>query len=240
MNRPLLPFLILLSLALTCVFNVAQVRGEVLGASTQVGASDSLKREISIVTTTAFDQKESTETFSIPYETVYEDDKEMEYGKEEVLQEGVNGTKYLTYLVTFWQNDEIDRQLINTEIKNPVTEKISKGTKIVWRMLEGTEYGGLKYWRKMRVWATKYDGNCYGCSGRTYSGTAVVKGVCATDPKTIPLGTNFYVVGYGMCRAEDIGGAIKGNKVDLGFEVAAKGAWGSAYTDVYLLTNAPE
>ena len=43
-----------------------------------------------------------------------------------------------------------------------------------------------------------------------------------------------------MCRAEDIGGAIKGNKIDLGFVDASKGNWGAAYTDIYLLTSAPE
>jgi 3D (Asp-Asp-Asp) domain-containing protein len=93
------------------------------------------------------------------------------------------------------------------------------------------------------VFATKYDGDCYGCSGRTYSGTSVAQGVCATDPKVIALGTNFYVEdvpGYGACRAEDIGGAIKGNRIDLGYENAENHLWGAGYTDVYLLTNAPE
>lgn len=237
MNKPLVPFLILFGFALMSVLNVSLVHGEVLGTSTQTAVSDSLNKQIRIITTTAFDQKETTETVAISFETSYEDDKEMEYGTEKTLQEGVDGKKYLTYLITFWQNDEIDRQLLKTDIVDPITEKIAKGTKIVWREAPGVPG---KYWYKLRVWATKYDGNCYGCSGRTYSGTAVVKGVCATDPKTIPLGTNFYVVGYGICRAEDIGGAIKGNKVDLGFEDASKGAWSTAYTDVYLLTNAPE
>jgi len=53
------------------------------------------------------------------------------------------------------------------------------------------------------------------------------------------LGTNFYVEGYGLCRSEDIGGAIKGNKVDLGFEDVRNGFWSARYTDVYLLTNSP-
>ncbi|MBI2414289.1 3D domain-containing protein [candidate division WWE3 bacterium] len=146
----------------------------------------------------------------------------------------------MTYKVTFWIDDEIDRQLIKTGVEEPVEEKIAKGTKIVWREYKTSDVGGVWYWQKIKVWATKYDGNCYGCSGRTFSGTSVVKGVCATDPKTIKLGTNFYVDGYGICRAEDIGGAIKGNKIDLGFEDASKGNWGAAWTYVYLLSNSPE
>ena len=101
------------------------------------------------------------------------------------------------------------------------------------------DVGGIWYWHKLRVWATKYDANCEGCLGRTYSGTEVKKGVCATDPNVIPLGTNFYVDRYGLCRAEDIGGAIKGNDVDLGFVDASKAAWGAEYTDVYLISNSP-
>jgi 3D (Asp-Asp-Asp) domain-containing protein len=212
----------------------------VLGAQTgRSKPGDSVKIKTEIVTTTAFDQKELTEDVPIEFETKYEEDDDLEYGLEEVKQLGVNGVKHLTYLVTYWQDDEIDRVLKSTLIEDPVNEIISKGTKIIWRMLEGTEYGRLKYWHKKKVWATKYDANCIGCTGRTYSGTAVKKGVCATDPNVIPLGTNFYVPGYGLCRAEDIGGAIKGDKIDLGYEDVSKGEWRTGWAEVYLLTNAP-
>ncbi len=180
------------------------------------------------------------ETEKVPFETKYEKDPDSEYGTEKTKQDGKDGEINRKYLLTYWQEETIDKQLIDTQKVEPTDEIILKGSKIVWRLLEGTENGRLKYWHKMRVWATKYDANCYGCTGRTYSGTEVKKGVCATDPKVIPLGTNFYVEGYGLCRAEDIGGAIKGNKVDLGFVDASKGNWGAAYTNVYLLTNAPE
>lgn len=216
--------------------------GEVLGASTQVEAASNTynTQQIKIETKTAFEQKEIIETESVPFITKYEKDPESEYGTEKTKQEGKDGEINRKFLLTYWQEETIDKQLIDTKKIEPIDEIILKGSKIVWRLLEGTENGRLKYWYKMRVWATKYDANCYGCTGRTYSGTEVKKGVCATDPKVIPLGTNFYVEGYGLCRAEDIGGAIKGNKVDLGFVDASKGNWGAAYTNVYLLTNAPE
>lgn len=199
-----------------------------------------LGRSHEIETVTAFSQKEIQEYVPILFETIYEDNAEMEYGQEEILQEGVRGTKTLTYLLTHWEDEIIDKQLINTEIEPPVEEIVAKGTKIIWRLYATPDVGRVKYWYKFRVWATKYDANCEGCWGRTYSGTEVKKGVCAVDPKVIPLGTNFYVDGYGLCRAEDIGGAIKGNKIDLGFKDASKASWGAEYTDVYLLTSAPE
>ena len=37
----------------------------------------------------------------------------------------------------------------------------------------------------------------------------------AVDTRVIPLGTTIYVEGYGTFRAEDTGGAIKGNRLDL-------------------------
>lgn len=52
----------------------------------------------------------------------------------------------------------------------------------------------------------------------TAMGTKLVRGVVAVDPKVIPLGTVLWVEGYGVCRAEDTGGAIKGKRLDLLFE----------------------
>ncbi|MFA6982302.1 MAG: G5 domain-containing protein [Patescibacteria group bacterium] len=231
--------LLLLVLPLVAFFSKPLLMtGTVLGASTL--SEDSIRHKNIVATQTAFDQKEEVEYEDIEFDTEYEDNPDLEYGLEEVLQEGKNGLKTLTYLVTFWQDDIIDRKLIDTKIDSPTEEIISLGKKIVWKMYSTPDVGRVRYWYKIKVWATKYDANCIGCTGRTYSGTEVVKGVCATDPKVIPLGTNFYVEGYGLCRAEDIGGAIKGNKVDLGYVDAAKGEWRTGWTMVYLLTNAPE
>lgn len=197
--------------------------GVVLGAS-------------AIKTQTAFDQREESESTSIPFDKEFEDDKDLEYGEEKVIQQGVLGEKKVTYLVTFWQEEIIDRQPIKTEVTNPKPEKIAVGKKVVWKEASMPDVGKIKYWRKMTVWATKYDANCIGCTGRTYSGTQVKKGVCAVDPKVITMGDYFYVEGYGLCKAEDIGGAIKGNKIDLGYENAKTAPWTTRYTNIYLLT----
>ena len=60
--------------------------------------------------------------------------------------------------------------------------------------------------------------------GITASGTKVRPGVVAVDPNVIPLGTKLYIQSldgskdYGFAIAEDTGGAIKGNRIDLFFE----------------------
>ncbi len=64
--------------------------------------------------------------------------------------------------------------------------------------------------------ATAYTAGCYKCSGITASGVRAGFGVIAVDPRVIPLGTKLFVPGYGRAVAGDTGGAILGNRVDLG------------------------
>ena len=53
--------------------------------------------------------------------------------------------------------------------------------------------------------------------GVTATGTSAwIRGV-AVDPKVIPLGTKMFIPGYGLTIADDVGGAIKGDKIDVRF-----------------------
>jgi len=73
--------------------------------------------------------------------------------------------------------------------------------------------------KEMLVTATAYTAYCTGCSGTTAYGIDLRSNpnqkVIAVDPKLIPLGTKVWVEGYGEAIAGDIGGAIKGNKIDV-------------------------
>lgn len=53
--------------------------------------------------------------------------------------------------------------------------------------------------------------------GITASGKKASWGTVAVDPRVIPLGSRLKIEGFGgtIFRAEDTGGAIKGNKIDL-------------------------
>lgn len=199
-------------------------------------SSESLPHILNPITQTHFDEKIVEEIKEIPYPSFYEDDLEKEFGQEEVKQEGENGRLVSEYQVTLWQGQEVNRELINQQKTEPVPKIILQGKKITWRTLETAE-GEIEYWRKLHVFATSYDGNCSGCRGLTASGTPVKHGVCAVDPNVIPLGTLFYIPGYGQCRAEDKGGAIRGNRIDLGFEDVENGWWSACWTDVYLLSR---
>jgi 3D (Asp-Asp-Asp) domain-containing protein len=70
----------------------------------------------------------------------------------------------------------------------------------------------------LRMMATAYTADCSGCSGVTASGRPAGHGIVAVDPRYIPLGTRLYIPGYGHALAGDTGSAIRGNRIDLGFE----------------------
>lgn len=87
------------------------------------------------------------------------------------------------------------------------------------------DYSNTEKGEAIVVRATAYDPSPEqngGYGGITAMGTALRPGVIAVDPKVIPLGTKVYIehmdgTPHGYCIAEDTGGAIKGNRIDILF-----------------------
>ena len=187
-----------------------------------------------IETKTEFSTKLMTEVISIDKPIQTQDDPEKEVGEETVLNDGADGKLTKVIRVTYHLDQEYERELISSETIAPKPKVISKGTEIVWRTLETVE-GPIRYWRKIRVWATHYDSHCLGCNDWTAIGMRQGKGVIAVDPKVIKLRSQVYIPGYGKAVAGDTGGAIKGNIIDLGFEDARTAGWSARFVDIYLL-----
>lgn len=73
--------------------------------------------------------------------------------------------------------------------------------------------------RTLTMNSTGYYGPRCGGDGRglTCLGWRARYGIVAVDPRVIALRTRLFIEGYGYAVAGDTGGAIKGNRIDLGF-----------------------
>ena len=93
--------------------------------------------------------------------------------------------------------------------------------------------------------ATAYSTSPSENGGYTVSamGNSLGYGIVAVDPSVVPLGSKVYVEStdgtwtYGVASAEDTGGAIKGNRIDLCYEgsVASVNTFGRRSCNVYIL-----
>ncbi|OGE18597.1 hypothetical protein A2967_02655 [Candidatus Daviesbacteria bacterium RIFCSPLOWO2_01_FULL_41_32] len=210
----------------------------ILGTSTP-SPTETLPVNQPITTESSFTEKLQEETEILPKQVVYQNDPETEAGEEKVLEEGSDGKKIKIYKTIYTKDGkEYEKKLISVETTPAEDKKILRGTKIVWRILD-TADGQISYWKKIRVWATHYDGGagCAGCSGRGFTaiGLRAGKGVIAVDPSVIKLRSKVYIPGYGPAVAGDTGGAIKGNIIDLGFDDAHTAGWSARFVDIYLL-----
>lgn len=176
-------------------------------------------------------------TEDIPFETIYEEDESLYEGEETVAFEGAAGQKTISYKVDMYEDGtEKSRTVMSETITaEPVDAVIKKGTKKkpvptsapVQKTASETAgtINGYKYTKKITMSGTAYTNSPAENAGYsvTAMGTQLRRGVAAVDPSVIPLGSRLYVVSadgsfvYGTAVAEDTGGAIKGNKIDLCF-----------------------
>ena len=187
------------------------------------------------------------EESAIPFEKQVNTTDDLEVGKTRIVQEGKNGLKQ-THIKKEYLNGVQISEIIEKEevVTEPIPQIIEKGS----RDFIVTSRGNTRYKKVIEMTATAYDlsfqstgkrpGDRY--YGLTASGTKVRPGVVAVDPKVIPLGTKLYVQSldgtkdYGFAIAEDKGGAIKGNKIDLFFETAQQvNQFGRRKVKVYIL-----
>lgn len=174
----------------------------------------------------------------LPFDTVTRADANLRVGTTEVVQTGEAGLQEVQQRLLLEDGREVSREVIEEKvIREPVNQIVAYGTQgVVSR--GGQEY---RYTQEITMTASGYtagkesnpDGN-----GLTYTGMRAVRGVVAVDPRVIPLYTRLYIEGYGPAIAADIGGAIKGNKIDLCFETVDEALqWGIRPVKVYILSD---
>jgi uncharacterized protein YabE (DUF348 family) len=192
----------------------------------------------------------TTERVNVPYKVIDRENHNMDRGKTVTARQGRNGTREKKYIITYEDGKQVERMLLsNLLIKAPVNKVIEHGTIMNFT----TSRGSLVTYRKViDMSATSYTAS-YADTGKhpgdagfgiTYTGIKVHQGIVAVDPRVIPLGSKLYIEGigntpdYGFALAADIGGAVKGNIIDLYFESASVSYnWGRRNVRVYILTD---
>ena len=177
--------------------------------------------------------QQETYAVTIPHKTRHCTDNTLCAGSEQVLAEGSDGELLRTAQVTYRNGIESDRQVLaETVTKLPVTEIIGVGASEPETPDEPVIGDGyirlptgemLTYTDTATIRATAYTQTDPGCDGITATGTNVRRGTVAVDPRYIPYGTRMFIrtvsgsYVYGIAVAEDCGGDIKGDRMDLYF-----------------------
>lgn len=185
-------------------------------------------------------QMEQTYTVDLPFETIECYDPTLPEGYQEVLVTGVTGQVSKTANVVYVNSVESSHTVISENvIQQPVNQivKVGTGTEVDTESAAPAIGDGvivtadgevLTYSRSEQFKATAYTHTDAGCNMTTATGTTVRLGTVAVDPKLIPYGTRMFIVTndgsyvYGIGTAEDCGGAIKGNRLDLYFPTDAE------------------
>lgn len=144
-------------------------------------------------------------------------------GKTRLVSAGAPGLRETTYLVTRTdRTTPARRSVLTSRILRPsrvriVATGINEYTALAEFARRGFD-GTLRLaGAALSMVATAYTASCAGCSGFTAIGPRAGHGIVAVDPRVIPLGTRLFIPGYGRALAGDTGGAIRGNRIDLGF-----------------------
>ncbi len=192
-------------------------------------------------------------TAAIPHPVSRCSDPTLPVGTETVLTPGTDGEMRCTAEITYLGGQEASRQVLSeTVTRQPVAEIIAVGTGSAPAVSEKPVIADgritlptgevLTYTRKDTVRATAYTHTDRGCDTVTATGTRVHRGTAAVDPRFIPYGTRMFIVSsdgsyvYGIAAAEDCGGDIKGDRMDLYLPTHAQcTAFGRRVCTVYFL-----
>lgn len=178
--------------------------------------------------------RQESYSVSVPCDTRLCADATLPAGTEQLLTPGQDGELLRQVQVTYVNGTERNRQVLEeTVTRHPVTQLVGVGTGQE-EEIEGELTIGegliflptgevLTYTDTATIRATAYTQTDPGCTGITATGTNVRRGAVAVDPRYIPYGTRMFIVTasgsyvYGVAVAEDCGGDIKGDRMDLYF-----------------------
>jgi 3D (Asp-Asp-Asp) domain-containing protein len=183
-----------------------------------------------VITVRRVERRRATRDTLMPFETRILANKRLRVGSEVELRAGVPGLTREVVEIESMDGRVVSEEVLSSEVVlTPVDRKVYRGT-----LTTGSTIANL------RMQATAYTAGAESCWPFVDGRTAVLKkagyGVAAVDPRVIRLGTRLYIDGYGFAIASDVGGAIKGQKIDLFMsDVQTARRFGRRTVNVYLL-----
>ncbi|MFY0544668.1 ubiquitin-like domain-containing protein [Brevibacillus sp. H7] len=173
----------------------------------------------------------------VPFQEIRKNDASLTKGQTRVLQKGQEGKAVLHYKLVTANGKEVSRELVKTDVITPKIDRIvAVGTASAVTAEKrkravaaaSTVSRGGRVFRPHKVLSgvtltayTPAGGGKPKSSpgyGRTAIGVMATEGrTIAVDPSVIPMGWWVFIDGIGYRRAEDTGGAVRGNKIDVFF-----------------------
>ena len=202
--------------------NIDYNSNDIISEDLDASLEDGMKIEVNQVT-----KETIIETEDIPYDTVVKKDKK--------------GSKEFTYEAEYKEGKLVSKKLIEEKIiKEPKNKIIKKGTEVkkeksqkeTKTVSKKSSNAKSNLGKKITVSATAYSGD-----GITSRGTVPKWGTIAVDPSVIPYGSKIYIPQFDQYFiAEDCGGGIKGNKIDIFMNSESQcNNWGKRTIDIYIV-----
>lgn len=181
---------------------------------------------------------------SLPFRVIKTADPSLTAGEVRVVQQGSPGVMVQHIEKVYHDGKMVSMRMVGKEVQTKTLDKvIAVGTKkkpveAVVKTASAKSVSKVQtknavssnnrvskagvdfsYKKLIHVSMTAYSAGEPGIGTRTATGTRVTEGrTIAVDPSVIPLGWWVYIEGVGFRRAEDTGGAIKGNKIDIYYD----------------------
>ena len=222
--------------------NIKYDKNDIVTQDLDKKLSDGMEIEVIDVTEEVIKEKKS-----VPYEVTVVEDSKLLKGETKVEEEGKSGENELVYKITYHNGKQVEKTFVEEIVASePINKVIKKGTKVEEIQVASSRGESTRQSVKATTTSTNSNSNgkhmsviatAYTGDGITSTGTKPKWGTIAVDPSIIPYGTKVYIPQFNKTFiAEDCGGAIKGNKIDIYMnDESSVYSWGRKTIDIYIV-----